>query len=121
MIDPSEIKQRYTKRESATDAFGRVITVRRLNPAEQLRAAEMSSNDVAAQTIRFVCGLTGISDDSGSDDFSFPKSRSELDARLVRLDDEGLTALVEATAKIYGADTPKDGAVQSLPEKAKNS
>lgn len=120
MLDIDAIKRRYDETASETDAFGRVITVRRLRNSEQLKAVEMAGSDMSASTIRVACGLVSITDDGGTDDFKFPRSRAELDARLDRLDEEGLEALGEATKKLYGG-AKKDGSTPATGEAAKNS
>lgn len=129
MTSPTDqILARYQKIERETDAFGRVIGVKRLQPSQNLKI------------VGFTADLEGINaqmrDETGSvievpyraqaifaaavmeidgAPIPFPRSRAELDAIMNRLDSEGMEAAARAFARLVSGD--EQGGVEA----AKNS
>jgi hypothetical protein len=123
------IRQRYRQVEREADALGRVIGVRRLNPADQAKitglTADLNGYDLIPREdgeppIRLahrmplimaaaVCEIDG-------NPIAFPKTRGELDAILNRLDTEGLEAVGKAAARLGEAEM----ALSAKREAAKN-
>lgn len=116
---------RYSQVEKETDAWGRVIGVRRLKPSEQSRVAAMTS-DLSGSDEAFddkgekilvprraplviVASVCLIHDENGPTPIPFPSNRRELDAMFDRLDVEGLEAAAVAAGRLSEADKSKDG------------
>lgn len=106
MDTPQEIRDRYKQVETVTDKFGRAIMVGRLRPSQQLKVSQFAEggDESIKMNIRFVCMVREID----GDQLSFPRSRAEVDARIDRLEDEGLDAIVMSLPKLFGADTGAD-------------
>ena len=127
---------KYNRVERVADPRGRVIGVKRLKPSQQLRVEEYSSGltgsqafideesgqqvEIPRRTILFYAAAVCEIDDTP---IPFPRNRGELDAMLDTLDDEGLTAVSVALAKMAasakGAEDASDD--KSAAELAKNS
>ena len=121
----SDVKlARYSQVEKETDAWGRVIGVRRLKPSEQSRIAAMTS-DLSGSDEAFddkgekilvprraplviVASVCLIHDENGPTPVSFPANRRELDAMFDRLDVEGLEAAAIAAGRLAEADRIKE-------------
>lgn len=113
MKPTEEFSKRYAKVERETDAFGRVIGVRRLRPSEQLKVQGLTSDlegdavlvgvdqsvprRMPAIIAASVCEIDGAP-------ITFPKNRGELDAIIDALDAEGMQAAVNASARIIMGD-----------------
>jgi hypothetical protein len=104
--------ERYKKVEREADAWGRVITVRRLKPSEmgKLTAyiADITGFDEHTRedgtvvkvdrrtpyiVIGMVCEIDGVH-------IPFPRNRGELDAMYDTLDQEGLVAASKAVGRL---------------------
>lgn len=114
-----EIKARYSKIERESDALGRIIGVKKLRPAQQLRIAEMIavSDEGCRATFMIaasVCELDNLP-------LLFPRNRGELDSVLDILDREGMDAASKATAKLHGfqEENAETTSVETLVEEAK--
>lgn len=101
-----EILARYRQTERESDAFDRVIAVKRLNPAQQLRIMEMSAS--ADETVRAGLFVSACVVDIDGDPITFPRSRAELDAIIARLDQEGMAAAGAALARLLGGAAPAE-------------
>jgi hypothetical protein len=122
MTTESETKlARYSKVERESDAFGRVIGVRRMRPSEQVKITGMTSDlagydeetvtDEATgevNMVRFprrlslflasaVCEIDDVK-------LALPINRSQLDAILDRLDREGIAAAGKAFARLSAVE-----------------
>jgi hypothetical protein len=100
-----EILARYRKTESVADTLGRIITVRRLRPSQQvaiMRMAESGSESVVA-ALTSAASVMKIDEDV----ISFPKTLAEASAIMDRLDQEGLTAATTAYLKLIGQAPPE--------------
>lgn len=106
---PQEVRDRYKQVEIVADKFGRTIKVGRLRPSEQTKIREMGVGS-AVMALQLVAMVRGIDDE----EWRFPKTRAELDARMDRLEDEGIEAVSEALPKLF-PDQAGDGI-----ERAKN-
>lgn len=103
-----EILARYRTIEREPDAFGRIVGVKRLNPAQQLKIMEMSNSDnEGVRTALFAAASVCELDDLP---VMFAKSRAELDGLIARLDQEGLEAVGKALNRLLGGDEAKTGA-----------
>jgi hypothetical protein len=111
-----EILARYKKRESETDAFGRVITVRKLRPGEQVALMRMGDTEIAQAINTMTVGASVCKIDDL--DYTFPKNLGELNAALNVLDDEGLFAATKAFIRIQGLTTEDQ---ETSEQTAKNS
>jgi len=100
-MTPSEqILEKYKKTETAVDALGREIIVRRLRSDEQTRIAEMTeSNKDSVTTALFVAASVTRIDQLI---VPFPQTRGQLDATIRLLDDDGFKAASEALGKLIG-------------------
>lgn len=125
MTTQSEIiMNRYRETEREADAFGRLITVRRLKPSEQTKVAgyctdltgydEVTAPDGTPTRIPHRLPLLIAAAVSKIDDIHVPfaRSRGELDAIYDALDAEGLAAAGLAAAKLAARDeqNPVDAA-----------
>lgn len=97
MLDITDIKARYSRTESAKDAFGRIIVVGRIKPSQQARVVDLAG-DNTSNLFRIVACVRKIDDD----DIPFPKTRAEVEALMDRLDNEGMDAAGEALSKLVG-------------------
>lgn len=108
---------RYRKIERETDKFGRLIGVKRLEPAQQMKLIGMTTDLTGSSTMTdaetgkefnipdrapfmiaaAVCEIDG-------NPVTFPKSRGELDAIFNRLDNEGVEAAATALGRIMPGD-----------------
>jgi hypothetical protein len=125
MSTETDIKlARYKEVAREADDMGRVISVRRLRPSEQIRITEMSpllegnveTSPVNGATVQIprrapflVVASVCMIDDMP---ITFPRNRGELDAILDRLDNEGLAAAIKAygTLAIESEVPPMDAA-----------
>lgn len=140
MTTESEVKlARYAAREKEADAFGRIITIRRLKPSEQTRISGMVADltgfeDTEVEVTDPETGKVSterrqvprnaplviaamvceISDGQHSIAVSFPKGRAELDAIFDRLDVEGLEAATKAAQRLIAADLPAGNSVDEI-------
>lgn len=121
MITESELKEaRYKRVEKEADAIGRLITVRKLRPSEEMRlngftidlagTEEIVSktgekNSISHRMPMFVaacvCEIDGVH-------IPFPNSRGELDAIYDRLDREGIDAAVKAYVRLVRSEPVVD-------------
>lgn len=113
-----EILARYKKRESETDAFGRLITVRKLRPGEQVALMRMGDTEVTPAINTMTVGASVCKIDDL--DYTFPKNIGELNAVLNVLDEEGLFAATNAFIRIQGLNKDED-AEGTSEQTAKNS
>lgn len=96
-----EILARYRTVEREADSFGRVIGVKRLNPAQQLKVMELTnSENEAVRTALFAAACVCEIDERP---VSFPKNRGEIDSVIATLDQEGLTAVGIALNRLLGS------------------
>lgn len=94
-----EILARYAQIERESDTLGRLIGVRRLRPAQQMRIAELVDTERASAMAVFniaaaVCEIDGQM-------IPFPRTRPEIDAIMDRLDQEGIQAASAALERLY--------------------
>jgi hypothetical protein len=126
MTTESEAKlARYNAIEKEADAFGRVISVRRLKPSEQTKVAGMTADLTGSDEVMndqgervmiqhrmplMIASAVCMIDEAR---IPFPRTRGELDAIYDRLDVEGLTAAGKALTRlseVEGAENPLDSA-----------
>lgn len=95
-----EILGRYAKGETVADDLGRLITVRRLRPSQQV--AIMRIAGTADENVVGV--MTAAASVSKIDDliYPFPKTQNDIDSMMDRLDAEGLAAATKAFLKMTG-------------------
>jgi hypothetical protein len=111
---------KYNHVERVADSIGRVIGVHRLKPSQQLKVEEFAGNLTGTVTMtdertgttvevprRFPLMIAASVCEIDDVPFPFPKNRAELDAVLDRLDDEGMTAVVEAFGKLNAGESEK--------------
>lgn len=121
MSTESEVKlARYRSTEKEADAFGRIITVRRLRPSERLKVAGMASGFQGGESIPGKDGekveiphtivLSLVASVSFIDDvpIAFSKNIGELLALYDRLDQEGMEAALKAMTRLVADDIPKE-------------
>lgn len=97
-----EILNRYKKKETVADKFGRLVTVRRLRMHEQMRIVEFSDSE-KENVARIMFTIGSVVEVDGQI-YPFPKSRAELDANMSLLDEEGLAAASEALRRLQALD-----------------
>ena len=105
-------RARYDRVERHADAFGRVIGVKRLKPAQQIHIEEMAPGLTGDNDIQTTEGgtisiprrapliLAASAVEIDGSPLVFPKTRAELDARLDMLDAEGLEAIGTALGRL---------------------
>ena len=118
MSASSEITSRYNVIEREQDALGRLIGVKRLNPAQLPRVMAMTSDlegdqvtrDNEGNEVRIPIRTTSIIAASVVEldgmPVTFPKTRGELDAILIKLDNEGIEAAGVALGRVMSGDGP---------------
>ena len=124
---------KYNRVERVADSLGRVIGVRRLKPSQQLRVEEYAGNLTGTVTMtddrtgksievprRFPLMIAASVCEIDEVPVPFPKNRAELDSILDRLDDEGMTAVVEAFGKLNEGEAEKPEEDKNEAELAKN-
>ena len=125
---------KYNRVERVADSLGRVIGVRRLKPSQQLKVEELAGNLTGTVTMtddrtgatvevprRFPLMIAASVCEIDDAPIPFPKNRGELDAVLDSLDDEGMTAVVEAFGKLNESEPEKADPEKSEAAVAKNS
>lgn len=119
MTPSEELISRYSRIERFTDAFGRLIGVRKLKISQQTKVSEYTPNlegvsevtmtdeegrekvvQIARRTQMLIAAAVCEIDNVH---IPFPKSRGELDAIADRLDEEGLVAAMTAYARFHPA------------------
>lgn len=106
-----ELLARYSKKEVAADAFGRLITVVRLKFSEVLAIRRMAeTEDVTSLAYMLAAASVRNIDDNP---LPFPRNMLDLNTTIDLLDQEGIGAAIEASAKLRddaGAADPKASA-----------
>ena len=99
-----EILARYAKIEREADSFGRLIGVKRLRPAQQLRVSEMvdTKDDISSAMFNIAASVCEVD----SVPVTFPLTRAELDSVIDMLDVEGTKAASAALGRLLGAGDP---------------
>jgi len=105
-ISPSqEISKRASKTVAVVDARGRQIVLRKPTPLAQFRFVEMlgaSANNERYFAMAFPILLVIKIDD---EDVPAPVKKSELEALIKLLDEDGLAAIAEAVQKHFAEQT----------------
>lgn len=111
---------RYSKRETEADKLGRLITVRRLRPSEEMRVNSYTADLTGKESFDRPQGGNGINTGPAKIEIShrmplmvaasvceisgvhipFPNNRAELDSIYDRLDKEGIDAAIAATIRL---------------------
>ena len=96
-----------TEEAQVTDARGRVIKLRKPGVLAQFRIVETLGATASNETyMRMVLPLLYVGAIDGDDDISMTK-KSEVEALIQRLDEDGLSAVVRGVAKHYGQQDPE--------------
>lgn len=96
-----------TAEAQVTDARGRVIKLRKPGVLAQFRIVETLGATSSNETyMRMVLPLLYVGAIDGDDDISMTK-KSEVEALIQRLDEDGLAAVVVGVAKHYGQQDPE--------------
>lgn len=91
-----------------TDARGRVITLKKPGVLAQFRLIEALGDTAQNQVyMGMVLPLIFVSDIDGEPVIP-PTRKSEVEALIQRLDEDGITAVQEGVREHYGASTPED-------------
>jgi hypothetical protein len=125
MTPSDELIRRYSQVERQADAFGRVVGVRRLKPAQQQKVAEMTPglsgedettvrDEITGAEIVMkiprrmqlnvaaaVCEIDGVP-------IPFARNRPELDSIFDRLDKEGMDAAMTAFFRLLPKRAAED-------------
>jgi hypothetical protein len=129
----SEYVDRYKQVERVADARGRLITVGRLRLSQKLKISGMTQDLEGSYEVkgpdgstfdldrRFQPMLAAMVREIDGLRCAFPRNRGELDAILDTLDEEGLAAVIGATAKLNGVIAKnEDGEYISKADQIKN-
>ena len=104
-VTAEEIAKRYAKVEREIDKFGRVIGVRKLRPAQQMRVSEWT--DTKNEGVQGAFFLAACVCEVDAAPIAFPKSREDLDMTINMLDAEGIEAASAAFVRLVKeADQP---------------
>lgn len=104
--------ERYKRAQKVVDAFGRTLTVRRLNLPERKKIQEFTAGLTGATSVSDPATGNKIEIPNNLEFFfaasvrqideaiiAFPRNRADLDSLLGSLDDEGVAAVADAFAK----------------------
>jgi hypothetical protein len=129
----NEFVDRFKQVERVADVRGRIITVGRLRVSQKLKIAGMTQDLEGSYEVKAPDGsivdvprryqpmLAAMVRNIDGRPYMFPTNRDQLDAILDTLDDDGLTAVLEASAKLNGAIAKnEDGEAISEGDQAKN-
>ena len=90
-----------------TDAKGRAIKLSKPNALAQFRLVKMlGSSAENGPYVSMVLPLIFVAEVDG-EAIPFPRSEAQLEALILRLDDEGLAAVVEGVTANWGAVNPE--------------
>lgn len=115
-----EYLNRYKQVEKASDSLGRLFTVGRLRPSQQIRINEMTPNlegdseivdnatgktyQMPRRAMPLLAAAVRMIDE---DHIPFPRTRGELDAIIDRIDEPGFVAILEASGRLAGGVVTK--------------
>lgn len=118
--------KKYSATQTAADSLGRLISVRRLKPSQQLTIEGLASDLMGSMVIidpstgreievprNMPLKLAATVVEIDGNPVTFPKTRPELNALLDRLDDEGMGAVAEALSKFGVPDSVEDVEAQT--------
>ncbi len=113
------VKARYDAVEREADTFGRMISVKRLRPAEMQtvrRIVESDSMSIMGDAMVAAC----VREIDGTV-YPAPKSQIDLDIVFNVLDNEGMQAAGTAWVRLMGLDKTADASGAEAEDPAKNS
>jgi len=113
------VKARYDAVEREADTFGRMISVKRLRPAEMQivrRIVESDSMSIMGDAMVAAC----VREIDGTV-YPAPKDQGELDMVFNVLDNEGMQAAGTAWVRLMGLDKKADDTGAEAEDPAKNS
>jgi hypothetical protein len=106
------IKEKYARKETIADEYGRIIIVKPLTTSQQVKVREMAGNGDPG-----VIGILTLAASIVSIDeifWPFPKDRKELDMSLDVLDEKGLEAVAKAYEKFNEKAVETEEAAKNL-------
>lgn len=108
-VNPTPSEQVMAKSEeiTTTDSRGRIIKLKKPGVLAQYRLVEMMGDSAKNEVymgmvlpVVFVCEIDG-------DAVPFPMSKSEVEALIQRLDEDGLAAVMKAMEESFGKQNPE--------------
>lgn len=103
----AEVVAKATAEVTVTDARGRVITLKKPGVLAQFRLVEALGDTARNQTyVEMVSPLIYVSAIDGDPVFP-PSKKSEVEALIQQLDEDGLNAVIEKAHEAFGKSDPE--------------